>query len=177
MGFLHLLVLTIVCWEFLSNVNWDQMWRSIGSHGMWWISVAHNTFLTMIWVVNNWSILWTVDSRLHLLETKLKDDCRLISLCNLWGVYKELCMTKTELISLHYLWMRIFPRMISVSGLELGYFPGLVSSVAMSVTGHFSTFCSDWHLIVMCRKCKCCTKTLQCLLCHRRRWNCPYALK
>lgn len=28
-----------------------------------------------------------------------------------------------------------------VYGLELGYFPCLVSSVAMLVAGHFSTFC------------------------------------
>jgi hypothetical protein len=131
-----------ICWKCY------QMWATscdecnvaqvTGSYMVWWINVACNRFLVLvIRVVNNWSILWVVDSRLLLLESTLKDDCRLISLFNLWGVYMRKCMTKETSLRFHYSQLRIFPRMISTHmyGQELGCFPCLVSSVALFVAG------------------------------------------
>jgi len=56
----------------------------------WWNNVACSGFyVPVIRVVNSWSILWTVDLRLLLLESTLNDDFGLISLFNLWDCISE----------------------------------------------------------------------------------------
>lgn len=141
-------ILQFLCWPLCVSRNLLKMlsvWATscdecnlaqvTGSYILCWINVACSRFVVLWfeWLTIDRSYEWLIPG--CLLASTLKVDCRLISLFNLWGVYIRKCITKQHQDFIIHTWESFPEWQVHLYGYELGFFPCLVSSVALFVAG------------------------------------------